>query len=83
MEGGSIHLVRGASYFFIMDNVPQEHPFYISSNSNGLGNNPITTAYSGTDTFTYTADPSGTGHVTLYYQCMNHQQMVKQIHSEY
>lgn len=82
-EGQEVTLERGTTYYFVMDEVESFHPFYISTDSVGEGENFYTEGVSSTwdqddraaenDTLIFTPDDSTPD--TLWYACTNHELM--------
>ncbi len=77
-QGRSLAVVRGETYTFQMDGVPEIHPFYITESAVGLGDPPYSDGVtgnfaSGDDELTFT--PGEDTPDVLYYQCQNHEYM--------
>lgn len=83
-QGKELTLTQGQTYYFVMDEVPSFHPFYISTDLEGSGEGEYTEGVSstsedhefaaaGTDTLIFT--PNENAPDTLYYNCTNHEKM--------
>jgi len=74
-----LQLQRGSTYTFDLTAVPGIHPFYITDNSVGAGSGTVLAGPATGSILTYTPDPSGSGDLTLYYNCAVHPNMGYQI----
>lgn len=84
VQGDTLVLHRDSTYHFVMDEVPEIHPFYLSESEVGDGGEIFSDGVSstlenetdrawGSDTLTF--KPSDSAPDTLYYQCINHRYM--------
>jgi glucose/arabinose dehydrogenase len=78
VEGLELHLTRGVTYTFQMEDVPVMHPFYISTSATGGGagvfDDGVTNNFaSGDEVLTFTPDEDAPD--LLYYQCGEHTRM--------
>lgn len=78
VQGQTLTLTRGVTYTFQMQNVPSQHPFYITTSIVGAGAAEYSEGVTGNgavnnETLTFT--PSDTAPDSLYYNCTNHQYM--------
>jgi len=73
----SLILLRGGSYVFDSSTVSSIHPFYVGTDSVGQGAGMIPGGgpLSAPGQLTYIADPTGTGNVSLFFDCANHPHM--------
>ncbi len=75
-------LERGKTYYFIMDEVPDFHPFYLTTDSEGFGADPYEEGVTGNEasgTDTLIIEPTADTPNSLYYQCTNHSYMGTEI----
>lgn len=84
VQGDTLFLHRDSTYQFVMDGVPEFHPFYLSESEVGSGGEIYTQGVSSTnpdhedrawDSDTLTFTPEASTPDTLYYQCVNHDYM--------
>jgi hypothetical protein len=84
VQGEELTLERGTTYYFIMDGVPDHHPFYITTDLEGAGAGQYTDGVSSTndthddrawdpDTLMFTPDDDAPDE--LFYNCINHPKM--------
>lgn len=84
VQGEELTLERGTTYYFIMDGVPDYHPFYITTDLEGAGAGQYTEGVTSTndsyddrawdpDTLMFT--PGDDAPDLLYYNCINHPKM--------
>lgn len=83
-QGDTVFVERGGTYEFVMDEVPEDHPFYLSDSELGQGGGIYTQGVTSTNeehddrawgTQTLTFEPTEQTPDTLYYQCTNHRYM--------
>jgi len=78
VEGAELHLTRGVTYTFQMQNVPLKHPFYISTSATGGGVGVVNDGVNGnfaTGNGVLTFTPGVTTPDLVYYQCGSHTRM--------
>lgn len=84
IQGDTIFVERGKTYEFVMDEVPEFHPFYLSESEVGVEEEVYTQGVTSTNeehddrawgTQTLTFEPTEQTPDTLYYQCTNHRYM--------
>lgn len=83
VQGAELFLKTGKTYTFQMDNVPSLHPFYLTTSPAGGGSAAYMDGVTGngaTGNGTVTFTPSMDAPDSLYYGCMNHQNMGWKIH---
>jgi hypothetical protein len=78
VEGRHLTLERGVTYVFEMTDVPETHPFYISTSQSGFGEGVVSEGVEGNfatmgETLTFT--PGEDTPSLLYYQCGSHDYM--------
>jgi hypothetical protein len=78
VEGKELTLMRGTIYTFQLQNVPQFHPFYLSTSADGGGAAPYTAGVTGTPATgnaVVTFAPDASTPDLLWYQCNFHPKM--------
>jgi len=79
VQGKELTLVRGTRYIFQMNDVPSDHPFYISTSEVGAGEAPLNDEgitnqmVTGNGALSFT--PNQSTPALLYYQCGHHPRM--------
>lgn len=78
MQDTELILVKGEEYVFQMNDVPDFHPFYLTTSAIGNGSDPYDSGVdgngaSGNEQLTFT--PPSDAPDSLWYQCINHDKM--------